>query len=90
LLSVLGFPGACFSNRSYLLKRKSRSGGATFEPRAGEKELALQQLETGLRAYVASVALSYTPLKLLPFWEIRCAAIRASRKSSLHSRPLFP
>jgi hypothetical protein len=35
---------------------------------AGEKELALQQLETGLRAPVASQALSYGGLKLLPFW----------------------
>jgi hypothetical protein len=36
---------------------------------AGDKELALQQLETGLRAPVASLALSYGPLKLLPFWD---------------------
>jgi tetratricopeptide (TPR) repeat protein len=36
---------------------------------AGEKELALQQLETGLRAPVASQALSYGALKLLPFWD---------------------
>jgi adenylate cyclase len=36
---------------------------------AGEKELALQQLETGLRAPVASLALSYGALKLLPFWD---------------------
>jgi len=36
---------------------------------AGEKELALQQLEAGLRAPVASVALSYGALKLLPFWD---------------------
>jgi hypothetical protein len=35
----------------------------------GEKELALQQLETGLRAPVASVALSYGVLKLMPFWD---------------------
>jgi len=35
----------------------------------GEKELALQQLETGLRAPAASVALSYGALKLLPFWD---------------------
>ena len=35
----------------------------------GEKELALQQLETGLRAPVASYALSYGALKLLPFWD---------------------
>jgi len=36
---------------------------------AGDKELALQQLETGLRAPVASQALSYGALKLLPFWD---------------------
>ena len=36
---------------------------------AGEKELALQQLETGLRAPAASVMLSYGALKLLPFWD---------------------
>jgi serine/threonine-protein kinase len=36
---------------------------------AGENELALQQLETGLRAPVASVALSYGGLKRLPFWD---------------------
>ena len=35
----------------------------------GDKELALQQLETGLRAPVASIALSYGSLKLLPFWD---------------------
>jgi hypothetical protein len=36
---------------------------------AGDKDLALQQLETGLRAPAASVALSYGALKLLPFWD---------------------
>ena len=36
---------------------------------AGEKDLALQQLETGLRAPVASVMLSYGALKLLPYWD---------------------
>ena len=36
---------------------------------AGEKELALQQLETGLRAPTASFMLSYGALKLLPFWD---------------------
>jgi tetratricopeptide (TPR) repeat protein len=36
---------------------------------AGEKELALQQLETGLRAPVASQMLSYGALKLLPYWD---------------------
>jgi tetratricopeptide (TPR) repeat protein len=35
----------------------------------GDKELALRQLETGLRAPLASVALSYGALKLLPFWD---------------------
>jgi TolB-like protein/Tfp pilus assembly protein PilF len=35
----------------------------------GDKELALQQLEIGLRAPVASVALSYGALKLLPYWD---------------------
>jgi len=35
----------------------------------GEKGLALQQLELGLRAPVASVAVSYGSLKLLPFWD---------------------
>ena len=36
---------------------------------AGDKELALQQLETGLRAPDASTMLSYGALKLLPFWD---------------------
>jgi TolB-like protein/Flp pilus assembly protein TadD len=36
---------------------------------SGDKELALQQLETGLRAPAASVVLSYGSLKLLPFWD---------------------
>ena len=36
---------------------------------AGEKELALQELETGLRAPVASLVLSYGALKLHPFWD---------------------
>jgi adenylate cyclase len=36
---------------------------------AGEKELALQQLEAGLRAPAASIMLSYGALKLLPFWD---------------------
>src|SRR5205823_7724471 len=35
----------------------------------GEKELALQQLETGLHAPAASLMLSYGALKLLPFWD---------------------
>ena len=36
---------------------------------AGEKELALQQLEAGLRAPVASLILSYGALKLFPVWD---------------------
>ena len=36
---------------------------------AGEKELALQQLETGLHAPVVSIMLSYGALRLLPFWD---------------------
>src|SRR5437762_1930573 len=36
---------------------------------AGEKELALQQLEAGLRSPNASLMLSYGALKLLPFWD---------------------
>jgi len=36
---------------------------------AGDKELALQQLETGLRAPDASEMLSYGALKLHPFWD---------------------
>src|SRR5205823_3978298 len=38
----------------------------------GEKELALQQLEAGLRAPDASQMLSYGALKLLPFWDPLC------------------
>jgi hypothetical protein len=36
---------------------------------AGEKELALQQLETGLRGPVASLMLNYGALKLFPVWD---------------------
>ena len=36
---------------------------------AGEKELALQQLEAGLRAPDASLMLSYGALKLFPLWD---------------------
>jgi len=36
---------------------------------SGEKELALQQLQTGLRAPIVSQVLSYGALKLLPFWD---------------------
>jgi len=35
----------------------------------GDKELALQQLETGLLAPAVSLPLSYGALKLLPFWD---------------------
>jgi hypothetical protein len=36
---------------------------------AGDKELALQQLEAGLRAPVTSRMLSYGALKLHPLWD---------------------
>ncbi len=36
---------------------------------AGDKELALQQLDAGLRAPTASVMLSYGALKLHPLWD---------------------
>jgi hypothetical protein len=36
---------------------------------AGEKELALQQLETGLRTPAASLMLSYGALRLFPVWD---------------------
>jgi adenylate cyclase len=36
---------------------------------AGDKELALQQLETGLRAPAGSLLLTYGALKLFPFWD---------------------
>ena len=36
---------------------------------AGDKELALQQLEAGLRAPQAALMLSYGALKLLPVWD---------------------
>ena len=35
----------------------------------GEKDLALQQLELGARAPVASQVVTYGGLKLLPFWD---------------------
>ena len=52
---------------------------------AGEKELALQQLEAGLRAPVPSQMLSYGALKLSPSGT-RSAAIRASKKLSKKQR----
>ncbi len=39
---------------------------------AGDKELALQQLEAGLRAPTASLMLSYGALKLFPVWDPLC------------------
>jgi hypothetical protein len=36
---------------------------------AGDKELAFQQLEAGLRAPSASLLLSYGALKLFPVWD---------------------
>ena len=36
---------------------------------AGDKELAVQQLEAGLRVPVASLMLSYGALKLFPVWD---------------------
>ena len=53
---------------------------------AGEKELALQQLEAGLRAPAASLMLSYGALKLHPFWDPlrgdpRFEKMTASRKN---------
>jgi hypothetical protein len=36
---------------------------------AGEKDLALQQLELGARVPTPSQALNYGALKLLPFWD---------------------
>ena len=47
---------------------------------AGEKELALQQLDAGLRAPNPWYMLSYGALKLLPSGT-RSAAIRVSKKS---------
>src|SRR5437773_2835383 len=39
---------------------------------AGDKELAMQQLEAGLRAPFASLMLSYGAVKLFPFWDPLC------------------
>ena len=49
---------------------------------AGEKELALQQLETGLRAPFASVILSYGALKTAPLLgpAPRRSALRENRR----------
>jgi tetratricopeptide (TPR) repeat protein len=52
------------ANGSYVLQYF-----AITETLAGDKELALQQLEAGLRAPEASFVLSYGALKLLPFWD---------------------
>ncbi len=64
---------------------------AITEAWAGDKELALQQLEAGLRAPVASLMLSYGALKLFSVWDplrgdteqhvkAYCADLRARRK----------
>ena len=42
---------------------------ATTTAWAVEKELALQELETGLRAPAGSLMLSYDALKLFPVWD---------------------
>ena len=66
----------CTSERSRLRQWKDSTTGshvlqhfAITAAWADEKELALQQLDAGLHAPVASVALSYGGLKLLPFWD---------------------
>ena len=51
-------------NGSYVLQYFAITAAWT-----GDNELALQQLETGLRALAAALALSYGSLKLLPFWD---------------------
>ena len=56
---------------------------------AGEKELALQQLEAGLRAPNASLMLSYGALNCSRSGT-RSAAIRTSKKSSPRSRQKTP
>jgi len=48
---------------------ESRSYFAITAAWAGEKDLALQQLEAGLRAPTASLTLSYGALKLFPVWD---------------------
>ena len=50
-----------------------------------EKELACEQLATAVRCPTGGMDLSYGELKLMPFGT-RCAAIRASKKSSPLSR----
>jgi tetratricopeptide (TPR) repeat protein len=62
-------------SRSRRWKKTSTTAVSSFNispsPRRGraKRSLALQQLETGLRAPAASIALSYGALKLLPFWD---------------------
>jgi len=62
-------------SRSCRWKKTSSTAVAPFNTSpsqrawAGEKELALQQLEAGLRAPAASQVVSYGALKLLPFWD---------------------
>jgi hypothetical protein len=61
-------------SRSRRWKKMSSTAAASFNispsrQRGRAKELALQQLEAGLRAPVASQMLSYGALKLLPVWD---------------------
>ena len=52
---------------------------------AGEKDLALQQLNAAIPLPGATFITSYGILKLMPFWD-RCGAIRALRKSFSRKR----
>ncbi len=52
------------TNGSYMIQYFAVTAAWT-----GEKDLALQQLELGVRAPVASQLLSYGALKVLPFWD---------------------
>jgi TolB-like protein/Tfp pilus assembly protein PilF len=55
---------------------------------AGEKDLALQQLELGARAPNPSQALNYGALKLLPFWDPLRGDPRFEKIVDSFSRPL--
>jgi hypothetical protein len=64
------------SDRAHAAGKRSSTNGsrvlqyfAITAAWAGDKELALQQLEAGLRAPAASLMLSYGALKLLPVWD---------------------
>ena len=62
----------CIEPRSLDHSTRAREKTSYFAITAawtGEKELALQQLEAGLRAPNASPMLSYGALKLLPVWD---------------------